>query len=706
MSPFSVSLSPSWRRWRWLALAMALSLPAQADAAPIDHPLDRALAAIGLTTATAGLAPRAYEPAPGEQRLRLARELLEDPFHIPYRLSFIKEAYLRNTDTFHGLLLTAGPLIDAPVRRGQHWNPLWEVEHFIAQHPDNPAFDQWLALYERLGQTPPRDHAANRRRLAALDQRLNHLLALFFHAVGQTWEFHRLALADAAPFLPLALETERPDRFRDHTDEERARRGKTVRSPHPDTLAALEQVDRRYLMAGALELALAVDRIVASYRDTPCEAVFSLRLDTPLGRVEAHSHGDQVYDGDGHPLLILDLRGDDRYGAGGGARCLDFPIGVLIDMEGDDIYRASGPTGGHFGGALVGYGFHYDGAGNDLYASRFASQGAGALGVGVLIDRGGDDVFIAQNLSQGAGWGGVGILASGGGNNRYISMVESQGFGACLGHGALIDQSGDDRYELHDPSGWFPSLQEPTRSLSMGQGMGQGARDDLGSGHSIGGGFGLLIDGEGDDTYLAGLFAQGVGYWGGVGALLDDHGDDTYQGYWYNQGAAAHFAVGVLIDLDGDDHYSAPRHMALGAGHDFSIGLFIDRAGDDRYEVGSLALGAGNENGWGVAIDMAGDDHYRVLNPSIHRTLGAYGTFRTGTIREDLATLGLFMDLGGADIYEGVRPFVRPLGDNTLVPQPRDHPTLGLRTERAVFLDGEYGGMEALPLGPKTPWED
>jgi hypothetical protein len=158
------------------------------------------------------------------------------------------------------------------------------------------------------------------------------------------------------------------------------------------------------------------------------------------------------------------------------------------------------------------------------------------------------------------------------------------------------------------------------------------------------------VDGGGKNSYFAGLFAQGAGYWYGFGLLSTGSGTDTYHGIWYVQASAAHFAIGALHDAGGNDDYKCTHNMGQGAGHDFSIGFLLDDAGDDRHEAPNLSLGGANANGFGFFWDRAGNDTYIV---PVSTTLGRASIEASGkgSLRERNLTVGIFLDTGGADTY-------------------------------------------------------
>ena len=211
----------------------------------------------------------------------------------------------------------------------------------------------------------------------------------------------------------------------------------------------------------------------------------------------------------------------------------------------------------------------------------------------------------------------------------------------------LVNFEGNDRYVAEDSFIFNPSPQTAEHNASLAQGVGFGKRADYIDGHSWAGGVGILCDNNGDDTYSAGLFAQGCAYWFAVGMLLDGGGNDIYNGVWYVQGAGAHFGVGYLDDFAGDDRYDAELNMAVGAGHDFTVGFFNERGGDDTYRVPNLSLGGGNANGIGIFHDHDGDDIYETKGGT---TLGRANASDQGP-RRYLGVFGIFVDSGGNDRY-------------------------------------------------------
>jgi hypothetical protein len=225
-----------------------------------------------------------------------------------------------------------------------------------------------------------------------------------------------------------------------------------------------------------------------------------------------------------------------------------------------------------------------------------------------------------------------------------------------------------------------------------------GRRADLDDGHSWAGGYGLLVDEGGNDTYSAAVFAQGVGYWYGMGFLIDRSGNDSYKAHWYCQGAAAHFAVGGLMDYAGNDRYSCGAQVAQGGAHDWSVACFVDAAGDDVYETGDLSLGAANMNGIALFLDAAGNDRYTVRAAGGQSAGGARLTSGWGSLRESQTNAGIFLDCGGSDTYSGVAG-----RDNTVWRSKMEYPQLHLPSELGVGVDAATPGALPIRLEPYTP---
>jgi hypothetical protein len=352
-------------------------------------------------------------------------------------------------------------------------------------------------------------------------------------------------------------------------------------------------------------------------------------FETAAGRVAFGTIGPDSYRG---PFaFILDPGGSDTYELEYDSR---HPSRIIVDLDGDDRYF--GRTDAAIAGGLWGTQILCDLAGNDTYHAARVDLGAGLFGWGILIDAGGDDVYTGDTIVEGAGAFGLGLLVDSAGNDAYHGALYAQGFGFTGGAGALVDRRGNDRYSA---GGVYKDvLRYVDRYLSLSQGFAYGVRPFLS------GGIGLLYDFEGNDDYAADIFAQGASYWWGLGGLWDGGGNDRYLAFQYAQGSATHMTAGVLVDEGGDDLYFG-KGVSQGCGHDLAAGLLWDLGGGDVYTAYDLSQGAGSANGTGVLFDAAGDDRYYV-----HSRLNTQGY---GNPRRDYGSIGLFLDGGGRDRYDG-----------------------------------------------------
>ncbi len=443
----------------------------------------------------------------------------------------------------------------------------------------------------------------------------------------------------------------------------------------PDMDRLMHGVDLKYLLAGGIDLAFAVDKATTLLANRKGLEKFQFQWETPLGQVALSGVQSDSYDSTSAYLLTIDTGGDDRYVGGAGTEDAAHPVSVSIDLAGNDTYAERAEMSSDaisrierrktdfgrrcFGSGVMGYGILVDVKGNDVYRSFRNTQGRGLFGLGILQDRAGDDRYDCYMTGQGAGTFGVGVLADLDGRDEYRCFTTSQGFGETRGCGLLVDAGAQkDLYEANDTVIDFPSPQTKEHNANLAQGVGFGRRADYLDGHSLAGGIGALVDGGGDNMFSGGLFCQGAGYWYGAGVLSAGDGMDTYRGVWYVQGSAAHFAVGILHDTGGNDVYQATMNVAQGAGHNFSVGFLMDDAGDDRHEAPNLSLGGGNANGFGFFWDKVGNDTY-VVTPSTTLGRASIEGSGRGSIRERNITLGLFLDTGGRDAYPTGKPWAK-----------------------------------------------
>ncbi len=356
--------------------------------------------------------------------------------------------------------------------------------------------------------------------------------------------------------------------------------------------------------------------------------------DTDWGTMIIGTMGDDHYTNDKrlkkNPVcFILDPGGNDTYDMDLYTD-KDHPYYLVIDMKGNDVYRNPGIAKGM--SVLAGCGTVLDFEGDDIYQyGDFAISAL--LGYNTFIDYKGNDIYSTGLFSQGAAMFGISVLQDNEGNDTYTATEFAQGLGGPKGFGLLLDGKGNDVYYcggkyLHAPLA-------PFDYRSMAQGFGFGFRPDLA------GGIGVLYDGDGNDRYAGGVYAQGVAYWYAIGALFDEKGNDYYDAVYYPQGSGIHLANGALVDMDGEDHYYSKHGPGQGNGHDWSVGVFIDKKGNDHYSVeggNGLAL----TNSVGIFVDSEGNDKYEHRNPSNYGFANA---------ARETGGIGLFLDAGGKDAY-------------------------------------------------------
>ncbi|MBL9088979.1 MAG: hypothetical protein JNM10_17700 [Planctomycetia bacterium] len=423
---------------------------------------------------------------------------------------------------------------------------------------------------------------------------------------------------------------------------------------------------------------------------------FELRLPTPWGTVLFDNSGVNTQTADA-PFLVVRAWASNNWSGGIAHTAPDRPLSlalVLTDrVGGDRIGEDYGielqepeaeRTAGLVASGILGCGVLYvAGDTHTYYKGDRLSLGAGFLGVGVLVDEGGDDEY-ACLTGQGAGTFGVGLLLDVAGDDEYRLLEgDGQGYGGPGGAGVLADRAGNDRYAA-DPKpetagkGRADYHSDQKIVSSCAQGAGFGRRGDVNDGHAWAGGLGALLDVDGDDTYDAGNFSQGCGFWFGTGLLYDGGGNDAYRSVYFSHGSGAHFAVGAVVDEGGDDQHLlldwakvdlGPKAGAgVGFGWDVVNAFVFDRAGNDRYEADIISLGCANVRSHGWLLDEGGDDVY-VANA---------GALAFGAIDERpdyavpsrgsgftffLPQTSFLLDLGGADRY-----LRRPAGGGDPVP--------------------------------------
>ncbi|HUJ72356.1 MAG TPA: HEAT repeat domain-containing protein [Verrucomicrobiae bacterium] len=402
-------------------------------------------------------------------------------------------------------------------------------------------------------------------------------------------------------------------------------------------LNASDKFDRGLFFLAVDDLAGVVDKAIANLQaakdDPAMQREFQFETDTPLGKIIVGGAGHNVYTNEA--FLIIDTGGDDTYlnSAGGANGLVGRPISIVIDLGGNDQFisrRSFSQGSGVFGiGILAALGS------NCTFQAKHLSQGAGFFGCGLLMTGRGQQTFESDTFCQGAGMFGAGILWQRGGDTKYKASQMAQGFGGTSGIGLLLDEDGNDSYVAGGkyPCGWLPN-----HYFSLSQGFGYGMRP------FAGGGIGILCDLKGDDHYVADVYGQGASYWYSVGLLLDAEGNDTYDAYQYCQGAGIHLSSGALIDWGGNDTYSA-GHICQGAAHDYAVGMLIDHAGDDKYTGDTTAQGSAINNSFAMLLDRSGNDIYNGTDPKGSQAAGHDGDKR------EYGSIALMLDLGGEDKY-------------------------------------------------------
>ncbi|MCP4589279.1 MAG: hypothetical protein GY842_00905, partial [bacterium] len=463
--------------------------------------------------------------------------------------------------------------------------------------------------------------------------------------------------------------------------------------------------DEASLWYAGLKSVQALDEARRSLQTLAAEAPpFAFDWETPYGWIRIRGAGHDLVDAT-DAWLIVDLGGNDRYTGPAGASAADRAIGLLLDLGGDDEYVSSGPSQG---AGICGVGVLLDVAGADRYDADRLAQGVGQFGFGACIDLEGDDRYFAGYSGQGCGYFGVGLLIDAGGADAYRLYCDGQGFGGVAGVGVLADYSGDDAYEAvreSDITG-RPSYHSPDMGISVSnaQGCASGRRGDGGDGHCWAGGLGALIDLCGDDTYLAGNWSMGTGYWFGTGLLYDGGGSDIYRGAVWTQGSGAHFCIGALLDEGGDDlHVSEENSVnGLGFGHDFAVALLVNLGGNDLYTIDKSGLGYSINRSVAMLLDVGGDDTYTSSADNRPGTALFDERLRdrsgSTTYFADSTSVGLFLDVGGRDTYDSA---TTAKNDSTWLDAP-DADNWAVRNY-AVGVDRAEGDVNLAPLPQKVP---
>ncbi len=303
-----------------------------------------------------------------------------------------------------------------------------------------------------------------------------------------------------------------------------------------------------------------------------------------------------------------------------------------------------------------------------------------------MLDLKGNDLY--RNLQIGSLQSvlmGFGYLHDFGGNDIY--QGGDFAFSARLGTQILIDDEGDDTYI----GGLF------TQAAAMF-------------------GISLLFDKAGNDTYFATEFAQGLGGTKGAGILLDAEGNDIYytggkylhkplapydyrsmaQGFGFGLRPDLAGGIGVLYDGGGNDRYQGGVY-AQGVAYWYAIGALFDEKGNDYYDAVYYPQGSGIHLANGALVDMEGEDHYYSKNGPGQ---GAGHDWSVGLLIDKAGndcysvpggnglgltnSIGIFVDSEGDDRYER-----KDFGNYGHANPARESGSIGL------FLDA--GGKDSYP---------
>lgn len=356
--------------------------------------------------------------------------------------------------------------------------------------------------------------------------------------------------------------------------------------------------------------------------------------------------------------VIIDPRGNDTYvdepGRALWTSADDDPapslVSIVIDLDGNDTYKVSDKDNAEVsqGAAVMGVGVIADHNGNDKYEGARLAHGAAIYGVGILADYDGNDTYTAIDFSQGVGAFGIGLLYDGDGRDTYSAGVYSQALGSTLGVGCLYDRKGNDDYRCTDLVPSTYGTDGEYHGMCMGCGVGLRGVPRQGGKNWGGGGVGLMIDGAGDDTYAAGEFGLGIGYYFGFGIVKTGAGNDAYNSSRYGLATGAHQGLGIVIDMKGDDKYHG-RSVANQAGNwDAVVSVLWDAKGNDEYTLASgLGLGAATITSLAYLLDSDGDDKYEARGGN---TIGD-GGHDSDAVRNSVS-FGLFIDERGDDEYK------------------------------------------------------
>jgi hypothetical protein len=411
------------------------------------------------------------------------------------------------------------------------------------------------------------------------------------------------------------------------------------------------------------ELSGNIINLLTNNKDSIRPSEKTLKLYTPFGLFIMGSKNNDTYKQKENVLFLLEWGGNDVYNNAAVTNNKQM-VSLYIDFKGNDIFKSGKDEkicSSSFGVSLL-----CDVNGDDIYDTEQESLGWSDMGFSALFDLNGDDSYYCRLRGIGASYNGIGMLADASGNDKYSLSSEGEGYGAFGGVGVLADAAGNDSYYSEPYAsksglpGDYHSGGDIIANCSMGAGWGR--RADMTDGHCYGGGIGFLIDLTGDDSYYAGNWNMGVGYWLGMGFLYDGRGNDTYSSCYFTQASGAHYAVGTMIDDGGNDKYvlwGDPKTVAgygwagagLAFGWDYVIALLYNSGGNDFYEAKKIAIGSSEIRSNAFFIEIGGNDTYKLPENEIGMGSSDVREEYILPFNSHAKSFGMFIDTGGEDNY-------------------------------------------------------
>lgn len=639
----------------YLLTLLILALPFSASAKTTAYLpeqgqlFDKALSQVGLTPDEVRMDPNDLALWGGDRyKIKLVNFLTGNPWKISAYTRSMTNQLITSAGTLSTMVTAAHGKLDAGVRLGLVGDPLEAYRKRIETLGD----DALAVALSELTQQKPEVYSASAD-YKALPTELRQAAALVLFTVPAAEHYRDLGLVQ--PMLKLGLDPTNTysivwDWVVSTFAEEDNTTGNEVIDDLPQVMlveSLLDHIDWNLYNTGATLMAVAsqeAQKLLTKEDVKLPDKPFRFETRTPLGSVVLSGKGNDTFPTGPTPyLLTIDCGGDDTYLAGGAGN----GISVALDLEGNDQYINEFEETSAFGAGIFGYGFLLDAKGDDRYVSPYASLGCGIFGTGVLFDQEGNDSYNSYGNSEASAAFGAGLLIDLAGNDYYGIYKYGQGYGFTRGAGMLVDVVGNDTYYANMEDHFNGGLYGPTHHVHFCQGSAYGRRADFSDGHSWAGGFGLVLDGGGDDKYTGDCYVQGNSYWYALGMCVDKGGNDVYHCGQYSQASAPHFSIGVLQDDGGDDKYVVGIRQSMGHGRDWSIAWFEDSAGNDWYQGARTTLGTSHINSISVFWDRHGDDVYIGKGP----TFGESEIETSGSVRDWLLTLGLFIDGGGKDQY-------------------------------------------------------